>query len=247
MPERKPLPKGRGFHSLTNLVKVTARTHCREHRNQGRAAPTKVPGLNSNPAPPAKTHPPSNQRAPHNNGAPAPHDERTHTGHHLSQTGSTSRGNHALIAQLVERPPCKRKVAGSSPADGTKRNNNQGSKMTKVNPRREQGRTRDKVRARVIREETHCWLCGNEVDKTIQFAQGEHKKTCKKPSCNGCILHPLSPEADEIIPVSKGGSHIDRKNIRLAHRICNQKRGNKNIGDYRVQRLKPLKTSRQWR
>lgn len=39
MPERKPLPKGRGFHSLTNLVKVTARELlAREQRNQGDAA-----------------------------------------------------------------------------------------------------------------------------------------------------------------------------------------------------------------
>jgi len=57
----------------------------------------------------------------------------------------------------------------------------------------------------------------------------------------------MSPEADEIIPVSKGGSHIDRKNIRLAHRICNERRSNKEPAHQHATRLQPLKTSRQWR
>lgn len=119
--------------------------------------------------------------------------------------------------------------------------------MAKINPRRVQGHTRDKVRARVIREENNCWLCGQPVDKSIKFTPGQHTKTCTNQRCTGCVLDPWSPEADEIIPVSKGGSHIDRKNIRLSHRDCNQRRGNKDINDYRVERMKPLRTSRQWR
>ena len=55
----------------------------------------------------------------------------------------------------------------------------------------------------------------------------------------------MSPEADEIIPVSKGGSHIDRNNIRLAHRVCNQRQGNRAPESVRYK--KPVKTSRKWR
>ena len=39
----------------------------------------------------------------------------------------------------------------------------------------------------------------------------------------------MSFEVDEIIPVSKGGSPIDRGNVAPAHRICNERRGNKPI------------------
>ena len=115
----------------------------------------------------------------------------------------------------------------------------------KINPRRTNGHTRDKIRARVIREETHCWLCNEPVDKKLRFTNGAHNPSCSKPNCRGCKLDPMSAEADEIIPVSKGGSHTDRKNIRLAHRICNQRRGNRDPNEIRY--AKPLKTSRKWR
>lgn len=90
----------------------------------------------------------------------------------------------------------------------------------KGNPRRAQGHTRDKVRALVIRQETHYWLCLQPVDETIRFTPGEHNNSCEKPRCTGCKLDPASPEVDEVIPVSKGGDPFDRKNCRLAHRLC---------------------------
>lgn len=37
----------------------------------------------------------------------------------------------------------------------------------------------------------------------------------------------MSFELDELVPVSKGGSPFDFENVAPAHRICNQKRGNK--------------------
>ena len=55
--------------------------------------------------------------------------------------------------------------------------------MGKANPRRANGHQRDKVRARVLREEADCWLCGKPVDKTLP------------PHLAG------SPEVDEVIPV----------------------------------------------
>lgn len=96
------------------------------------------------------------------------------------------------------------------------------------NPRRTNGNLRDKIRARVIREETNCWLCGNPVDKTLHY------------------LDPQAPEMDEIVPVSKGGSPYDRKNARLAHRLCNQQRGNGDRGWTPEKPPPPLKTSRKW-
>lgn len=78
-----------------------------------------------------------------------------------------------------------------------------------TNPRRTNGSRRDRVRAKVLTEEDDCWLCGQPVDKSLP------------PHLPG------SPEVDEIIPVSKGGSPYDRKNCRLSHRLCNVRRSNK--------------------
>src|SRR5690242_1453314 len=95
-----------------------------------------------------------------------------------------------------------------------------------TNPRRANGHRRDQVRARVLREEDTCWICGQPVDKTLHY------------------LNPGAPEVDEIVPVSLGGSPIDRTNCRLAHRLCNQRRGN---GTRKTtKKPKPLTTKRRW-
>lgn len=80
--------------------------------------------------------------------------------------------------------------------------------MGKPNPRVSNGHRRRELRARVLREETHCGICGQVVDKALPHGL------------------PLSPEVDEIMPVSRGGDPLARDNVRLAHRICNQRRGN---------------------
>jgi 5-methylcytosine-specific restriction endonuclease McrA len=77
------------------------------------------------------------------------------------------------------------------------------------NPRRANGHRRDQLRAKVLREEDACWLCGGEVDKTL-----------KTP-------HPMSPEVHEVVPVSKGGDPLDRANCHLTHRRCNRDQGNR--------------------
>ena len=98
--------------------------------------------------------------------------------------------------------------------------------MGGYNPRRTNSTKRNALRKRVLREEDTCWLCNRPVDVSLPHGM------------------PESPEVDEIIPVSKGGDPYDRKNCRLAHRICNQRRGN---GD-RDAKSAPatLKTSRKW-
>lgn len=73
---------------------------------------------------------------------------------------------------------------------------------------------RDQLRKRILREESHCHLCGEPVDVKM----GPHQ--------------PGSPEVDEIIPVSKGGSPTLRSNTRLAHRACNLHRSNMDLDQY---------------
>lgn len=77
------------------------------------------------------------------------------------------------------------------------------------NPRVSNGAARRRLRARVLAEEDVCWICGQPVDKSLPAGL------------------PGSPEVDEVLPVSRGGSPTDRANCRLAHRVCNQRRGNR--------------------
>jgi 5-methylcytosine-specific restriction endonuclease McrA len=76
--------------------------------------------------------------------------------------------------------------------------------MTTANPRYANGHRRRNLRTRILREETHCGICGGEVDKTIPTPD------------------PMSAEIDEIIPISQGGDPLDRANCQLTHRICNR-------------------------
>lgn len=85
------------------------------------------------------------------------------------------------------------------------------------NPRRANGSKRDKVRARVLREESTCHLCGQWVD--VRLPHGL----------------PGSPEVDEVIPVTYGGSPFDRRNCRLAHRYCNRLRWHRPVEPARAE------------
>lgn len=76
------------------------------------------------------------------------------------------------------------------------------------NPRYANGTARRKLRARVLAAYDHCALCGQPVDKTLRTP------------------HPHSAEVDEIVPVSLGGDQLAWANVQLAHRICNQRKGN---------------------
>jgi len=77
-------------------------------------------------------------------------------------------------------------------------------------------RLRMKLRARVLREESVCWLCGHEVDKSLPASD------------------PMHPQLDHVVPVSKGGKVYDRDNARLSHALCNRKRGNKDASQAQV-------------
>ena len=75
-----------------------------------------------------------------------------------------------------------------------------------------------------------CHLCGKPIDYTLPAG------------------HPMSFEIDELTPYSRGGDPFSRENTAPAHRICNQRRGNKPIGsgDKMSSLNKPLPRSREW-
>ena len=57
----------------------------------------------------------------------------------------------------------------------------------------------------------------------------------------------MSFEVDEIVPVSKGGDPLDFGNTQPAHRICNQRKGNKMHGQAPGKAPKNgLPLSREW-
>lgn len=75
--------------------------------------------------------------------------------------------------------------------------------------RRRGGRPWARLVAQVYAEETHCGIpdCGAYVDQTLP------------------ANHDLARSVDHIIPLADGGPEYARWNVRLAHRICNSRRG----------------------
>lgn len=98
---------------------------------------------------------------------------------------------------------------------------------SKPNPRRSNGHRRTQLRNRVRARHDPCAICGQPID--YDLPPGD----------------PMSFELDEIIPVSRGGSPFDIDNVQPAHRICNQRKGNK-IGGGQGETRDQLPWSRQW-
>lgn len=82
------------------------------------------------------------------------------------------------------------------------------------------GHRRRILRNRVKAMGLPCALCGDPIDYSLPAGD------------------PWSYELDEIVPVSLGGSELDPDNVQPAHRICNQRKGNR-IGFGCVRRRKP--------
>lgn len=95
-----------------------------------------------------------------------------------------------------------------------------------ANPRNANGSARRKLRAWLKAQGRPCHLCGGAIDYSLPAGD------------------PMSFEVDEIIPVSKGGDPLDRANVDAAHRICNQRRGNRDIGCSHDPAIGPVVTSR---
>lgn len=105
------------------------------------------------------------------------------------------------------------------------------------NPRRRNGSARARIKARLIAEaggQPVCHLCGQPIDTRLPAG------------------HPYSFEIDEVVPVSKGGSPFDYSNCAASHRLCNGRRGNKDMRSLASrspsaqQGAMPLRNSRQW-
>lgn len=90
------------------------------------------------------------------------------------------------------------------------------------------GAARRKVRAWLRAQGRPCHICGMAIDYSLPAG------------------HPMSFEVDEIVPVSLGGSPYDRDNVAAAHRICNERRGNKPISSPPPSRSLPCPTSQEW-
>ena len=84
------------------------------------------------------------------------------------------------------------------------------------NPRYANGSARRKLRHWLRSQGRPCWICrAFGLDGTIDY---------ELPA-----RHPFSFEVDELVPISRGGSPLDRSNVDAAHRCCNQWRGNRSV------------------
>lgn len=102
-------------------------------------------------------------------------------------------------------------------------------KLFMGNPRYKNGAKRRELRRYFKHRGEPCALCGKPIDYSLPAG------------------HPMSFEIDEIIPVSKGGDPFSKQNTQAAHRICNQRKGNKLIrqGKAKAANL-PIPKSREW-
>jgi 5-methylcytosine-specific restriction endonuclease McrA len=68
------------------------------------------------------------------------------------------------------------------------------------------GRPWKVLRARVLAEESVCWICEDDIDQDLPGT------------------HPMGGTGDHVIPLEDGGAALDRENVRAAHRTCNVRR-----------------------
>ena len=71
------------------------------------------------------------------------------------------------------------------------------------------GSRRRSLRNRLKAMGLPCALCGAPIDYSLPAGD------------------PLSFEVDEIVPVSLGGNELEWSNLQPAHRLCNQRKGNR--------------------
>jgi len=111
------------------------------------------------------------------------------------------------------------------------------------NPRSSNGNARRKLRSWLKAQGRPCWICqAFGRDATIDYSLPAG--------------HPYAFEVDELVPVSRGGSPIDRTNVDATHRCCNQWRGNKSVATVLAmtrqgasgskQQFVNVATSREW-
>lgn len=92
---------------------------------------------------------------------------------------------------------------------------------------------RDQLRKQMIAREEPCHICGRAINYSLSAGE------------------PMSFEMDEVVPVSRlpleqrRAAACDPENVRAAHRICNQKRGNRMMDELKGNAL-PIVRTRLW-
>lgn len=92
--------------------------------------------------------------------------------------------------------------------------------MPAARSRKANGHRWRQLEARVLAEESHCALCGEPVDKTLD------RKT-----------HPRAAAIDHDWPIDRGGPEYDRQNLRLLHRECNRWKSTRTLDEAIAKRL----------
>lgn len=92
-------------------------------------------------------------------------------------------------------------------------------------PRSINRQARNLARQRVLAQQLLYAICDRPIDDAIAWSD------------------PMSAEVDEIIPVSRGGSATDLRNLEKVHRCCNQFKSDKSLAWARqkVEGVPPLK------
>lgn len=98
---------------------------------------------------------------------------------------------------------------------------------SRPDPRQRNGNARRKLRARLRAEDRPCHICGQPIVYSLPTGD------------------PWSFEAEELVPVSRGGSPYDYGNVDAAHCICSQRRGNETPGDV-ARPLLPIRRTQLW-
>lgn len=80
-----------------------------------------------------------------------------------------------------------------------------------IDPRRINRAARTAARRRVIAGASVCGICGRPLDHAVKWPD------------------PWSIEVDEMIPVSRGGSPTDLRNLQAVHRRCNELKSDKSL------------------
>lgn len=92
---------------------------------------------------------------------------------------------------------------------------------------------RDQLRKQMIAREEPCHICGRAINYSLSAGE------------------PMSFEMDEVVPVSRlpleqrRAAACDPENVKAAHRICNQKRGNRMMNELKGNAL-PIVRTRLW-
>lgn len=81
----------------------------------------------------------------------------------------------------------------------------------RIDLRRVNRSARNQARARVLATDGPCPICGRPIDRTVRWPD------------------PWAAEVDEIIPVSRGGSPTDLRNLQRVHRRCNQLKSDRSM------------------